>query len=177
MTVEEFEKLELPEDHEYELFEGEVLQMTWPDARPHRELQHRLLRLIESAAGDVGTVMMEFTYRIPDRKTRRSPDVGFVTKERWAATRRVLEGAPDLIIEILSPWNPMLRMNKLAFQSLANGCREFWIVDPESNVVQVRNGDGLHEYGIGDTIPRNSLGIGPIRVRDIFDGIVEPAQF
>jgi Uma2 family endonuclease len=158
------------------LFEGQVLAITWPDNRPHREVQRRIFNLLSKTASG-GEVAFEVAYRISGQHTRRSADVAWVSAERWTSQERVLGRAPDFMVELLLPGGRTFRMNRLAFHSLANGCREFWVVDPAACIVQVRNSAGLREYGMNDTIPHNDLGIGPTPVRDIFAGIVEPPQF
>ena len=72
------------------------------------------------------------------------------------------KGAPDLIIEILSPSN--LRHDRLTKYNLYQraGVREYWIVDPESKTVQsfvLENGYyGAQDFGDEeDTIQVNVL--------------------
>lgn len=49
-----------------------------------------------------------------------------------------MPGAPDLIIEILSPGTATLdRIHKLALYE-RHKVREFWIVDPEQKSVEIR---------------------------------------
>lgn len=73
------------------------------------------------------------------------------------------KGAPDLIIEILSPSN--FRHDKIVKLNLYNqaGVREYWIVDPEGKKVEVylRNKDGVlwvsEVYSSTDTAKVNIL--------------------
>lgn len=67
---------------------------------------------------------------------------------------RGIMGAPDLVIEILSPSsyaNDFLRKSRLYEQ---HGVREYWIVDPESETVSVQTLDG-DRYAIGDELGRD----------------------
>ncbi len=64
------------------------------------------------------------------------PDV-FVVCETERINRTHIEGAPTLVVEVLSPSTAKkdrtIKMDLYA----ASGVKEFWIVDPESSVVEV----------------------------------------
>lgn len=66
------------------------------------------------------------------------PDILFVTHEhRSRITPRNVQGAPDLVVEILSPSTRSRDRNvKLALFAEA-GVREAWLVEPETEVVEV----------------------------------------
>ena len=46
-------------------------------------------------------------------------------------------GAPDLVIEILSPSNTVMEMNRKKNLYLKAGVQEYWIVDPEEKQVEI----------------------------------------
>ena len=66
------------------------------------------------------------------------PDLIFIAGERQhIISERGIEGAPDLVVEILSPhtwWKD--RRVKLPLYS-ETGVRECWIVDPETKTIEV----------------------------------------
>ena len=66
------------------------------------------------------------------------PDIVVLLPESAASgAGRGVEGAPDLLIEVLSPSNRGHDvLTKRALYARA-GVREYWIVDPESRVVEV----------------------------------------
>lgn len=86
------------------------------------------------ATNDAGVL----TERDPD--TVRGPDVLFVSRERWPHDRApdgFLEVAPDLAVEVLSPydvWKDLLTKISEYFDA---GVREVWVADPEMKNVQV----------------------------------------
>jgi Uma2 family endonuclease len=66
------------------------------------------------------------------------PDLFFFAAERpWVVTDRTIEGAPDLILEVLSPWTRSLdRKDKYDAYAEA-GVREYWLADPLARTVEV----------------------------------------
>ncbi len=66
------------------------------------------------------------------------PDLLFLTRERRHLLKeQFLEGAPDLIVEILSPSNQQYdRKTKLGLYAEA-GVREVWMADPKKQIVEV----------------------------------------
>lgn len=177
VTIEEFERLEWPEDTDYELLEGEVLEVSHPDYL-HSLIQQRIAELIRRSPVE-GMTVVEMGYRIVTvpRHTKRSADVGYLALDRHnlALKERFVSGAPDLVVEILSPSNSGSSLNRLEKLCLANGSIEFWTVDPETRTIRIRAAGShvVHVFEIDDTIPQNSVGIGPIVVSEVFAGILE----
>ncbi|WP_420635196.1 Uma2 family endonuclease [Candidatus Palauibacter sp.] len=74
----------------------------------------------------------------PDTGEGVTPDLMFVSDERRGIITEVwLVGAPDLVIEITSPLTEIRdRGVKLQLYE-RQGVREYWIVDPDANAVDV----------------------------------------
>ena len=81
-----------------------------------------------------------------------------------------LQGAPDLVVEVLSPSNTAQEINDKIAVCLENGCASFWVVDDRRKQVTVTEGDITKRYAQATTIPSDVLG-GSIRVEDIFGGL------
>lgn len=65
------------------------------------------------------------------------PDIVFVSHNRLAIVRERVWGAPDLVVEILSPRTARRdRTVKLAWYG-RYGVRECWLVDPKSRAIEV----------------------------------------
>ena len=64
------------------------------------------------------------------RQVKRRADVAYVSAERSSEAHKtgILEGAPELVIEVLSPSNSAGRMYRLERLCMNNGCQEFWTV-------------------------------------------------
>ena len=56
-------------------------------------------------------------------------DVGVLRVERATAARGYLAGAPEIVIEVLSPSSTMDEINDRMAICMDNGCLSFWIVD------------------------------------------------
>jgi Uma2 family endonuclease len=63
-------------------------------------------------------------------------------------------GAPEVIVEVLSPSNTAREIAEKARISLANGTREFWVLDGKRRQVEVTTKDGrVTVYQSGEEIP------------------------
>ena len=155
MTVEQYWQLPEEAGFDYELHHGELVKVSKPPLR-HGYLQKRLSQLLEPALGPYGMVMTELTFRALPEHELRAADVGFVTQERWrrADKNEALEGAPDVVIEVLSRSNTVLEMAERCALCLENGALQFWTVDDHRREIKVSTADGLtRTYKSGDSIP------------------------
>jgi len=137
ITVEDFKKLDLPEDREWELQNGEVVEMSLPKL-VHRRLQHRIQKLCKQAFPDAA-VLTEYPFEVQSSNDLRSADVGVTTKQRaFASTEKgALIGAPELVVEVLSPSNSVYNMKRYRRLCFENGTQVFLLVDPDDNTVEV----------------------------------------
>lgn len=169
MTVEQYRELPQRDDVIQELHWGAVVTLTFPKKR-HTQFQSRLLDLLRARAGDKGLVAAEFPFRAIPEYDVRAADVAFVSRERWDATEDDdnLHGAPELVIEVLSPSNTSSEIREKAALCLANGAEEFWVLNPQRKIVTVmyRGGETLL-YEMHRRIPLRLFG-SEISVSDIF---------
>jgi Uma2 family endonuclease len=153
MTFAEFDRIPNPQGSRYELHHGELINVPFPEF-PHIRAQWQLRRLLEGAAGSAGVVDKEIPYRPLPEHECWSADVAYVSKERWDAINRYLMGAPDLVVEVLSPSNTAAEMIDKRNVCLENGSREFWVVDTDHRQVEVSTPDGhTITYKSGQEIP------------------------
>jgi Uma2 family endonuclease len=131
-----------PDDgNRYELIEGELFVSRAPGI-PHQRIVYNLLMalgtyLLRNPLGMLipgpGVIFSELSGVIPD--------LVFVRQERQpeiAAGERVM-GAPDLVIEVVSPGAENARRDRVVKRQLYRkyGVQEYWIVDPEQRAVEV----------------------------------------
>ena len=170
MTVEDFRKLPEQEGLFYELRRGEIHSVTRPKHR-HYSIQRRLRRLLESLAPSDGLVDIEFAFRAVAEYELRVADLVYVSgnRERLIHPDDNLHGAPDLVIEVLSPSNTSEEISDKEKLCLGNGCQEFWVVDPKLRQVSVSTVDGRSAiWCSGQEIPLALFGGKALTVDEIF---------
>jgi Uma2 family endonuclease len=134
-TTEDWEKL--PEHPKYELIDGELVMFAAPSYE-HQVFVATLCRLLGNAL-DGGPCEVSSGSAVRFIKTKNRifiPDVVVVCDPKKPSTNYVV-GAPDLVVEILSPSTAsrdrILKLN--AYKD--EGVREYWIVDPFHKTVEV----------------------------------------
>ena len=155
MTVEQYRELPETGPFYYELRRGELVQVARP-TMGHILIQERLHELLKRMLGSAGLVVVEFPFRAQPEYELRVADVAYITRERTIKIdlQDNLHGAPDLVIEVLSPSNTAREIKEKADLCLANGCRQFWAVDSRLRQIAVSTPDGLTRiYGAGESIP------------------------
>ena len=84
------------------------------------------------------------------------PDILFVSRERLHIVKKPhILGAPDLVIEILSPSNTSAEVKMRLDVFAEGGVNECWVVDPETRMIEVHAREGtqfrlLARYGSDD---------------------------
>ena len=146
--------LDAPGDTRYELLNGELIMV----ASPNRNHQTASMNLgtemnVFTRQNDLGWVFAApFDVLLEDDVDGLSvvqPDIIFVSKEReHIITPANIQGAPDMVVEILSPssrrrdWRDKLDLYE------RHGVREYWLIDPESRmlwIMRLRDGRlGIH---------------------------------
>jgi Uma2 family endonuclease len=75
--------------------------------------------------------------RFGPMRTRRSPDIFFISNQREHIIQFAhIEGAPDLILEIISPDSQSRDRREKFHEYESAGVAEYWIVDPLSKTVE-----------------------------------------
>lgn len=169
MTVEQFHALPERSDVLEELQWGHLITLSRP--KPwHIKLQIRIADLLRALAGDRGYVITELPFRAVPEYDLRAADVAFVFRERWDnAGEKDLIGAPEIVVEILSPSNTKSQLREYAALCLANGCEEFWSIDRDSETATItgRSGQSV-KYQKGQAVPVKLFEGQAILVGDLF---------
>ena len=170
MTVEQYRKLPKCESAYLELHHGELVLVSRPKPK-HYKLQNRLQDLLRERVQSPGFIGIELAFGALPEYDLRAADVAYVSKERWEAMDPDvdLRGAPELVIDVLSPSNTTAEMNDKEKLCLENSCLEFWVVDPYLRQVKVSTPDGITTtYRAGQEIPLRIIGGGTLKVDEIF---------
>jgi Uma2 family endonuclease len=172
LTVAEFSAL--PEDAGpvyHELRHGEVVAVTRPRLK-HFFVQRTLRRLLESLADRGSIVDTEFAFRPLPEYELRVADVAWIAAERLQNLdpESHFPGAPDLVIEVLSRSNTASDIYDKEKLCLENGCREFWVVDPDRRQVKISTPDGhTTTWRADQEIPLPLFANARLAVHAIFD--------
>ena len=140
MAVQQAEKLYTVDDYlampdeypRYELLEGELIETVSPTSR-HQLILQRLFKVLDAhtEAHHLGVIFVAPLDVILSRTIVVQPDLLFISKARQAELiGERITGAPDLVIEILSPATSARDFNQKRKLYARHGVKEYWIVDP-----------------------------------------------
>jgi Uma2 family endonuclease len=161
MTVEEFFEI-APEDRKAELIDG-VLIVYSPATDAHENLLGFLLSVLRlyTHQRNLGEVRGSRTaLRLGQEYHAYEPDILFVSRERAEIVREDgVHGAPDLVVEILSPGTRSLDQGVKRHTYALAGVRELWLIDPEgehlSGFYQREPGGALKEVSMSEGVLRS----------------------
>jgi Uma2 family endonuclease len=128
-----------PEGKRYQLLGGEMILAPSPTTRHQRTL-FRLAQAVNEfvAAHNLGEVFVapyDIVFSVHDVA---QPDLLFVSNERSAIiTEANIQGAPDLVIEVLSPGTAQYDQGYKRTLYSRFGVREYWLVDPDTEMAEV----------------------------------------
>ena len=130
----------LPEGQRAELIDGQIYSMA-PPKRIHQRLVHQFERIIGNYIvekhGDCEVYPAPFAVFLnEDDKTYVEPDISVICDKNKLDDRGCF-GAPDWIIEIVSPSTERMDYGIKLFKYRSAKVREYWIVNPSKQVVMV----------------------------------------
>lgn len=137
----------LPDDGKrYEILDGDLYVTPSPTAR-HQKVSFNLSLALGQhvRANRLGEVFAAPLDVILADDTIAQPDIMFVSNERFQIVRDWVHGAPDLVIEILSPGTRERDRTLKRHLYARHGVRELWLVDPKANVIEVHRLDPATE--------------------------------
>lgn len=160
----------------YEIIDGE-LYMSPPPTTDHQrssvKLVIRMGRYVED--NDLGEILeAPCGVRLPNQPVPVEPDIFFIKKERLSIIgEKEVEGAPDLIVEILSPSSINYDREKKFETYQAAGVPEYWLVDYRAKTVEVFTlAKSIYtlagNYQMGDEVTSEQLPGFKIAVETIF---------
>lgn len=140
-TYTEEDYYNLPEDVRAELINGQIYYMSAP-SRIHQEILgfifKKIAYYIDQKRGYCKVYPSPFAVKLfkDDNKTIVEPDISVIC-DPDKLTDRGCTGAPDLIIEIISPSNSSHDYVRKLNLYMDAGVREYWIVNPIDQSVYV----------------------------------------
>ncbi len=166
-----------PDDERCELLNGDLMMVPAPNVKHQRillRLAHQLGRFIlDHELGELLPAPCDVVLSDTDVV---QPDLLFVSREReHTITAENVRGAPDLVIEILSPSTADQDLGYKHELYGRHGVNEYWVLDPMAETVAIhRQRDGVLE--LSDTLGRRDTLRTPLlkglelQLDDVFPG-------
>ena len=181
VTYEDYHNL--PDDQRYEVIDGELIIAAAPSVI-HQIIQDNIGLLLNLfiRARNLGRLFYTATDVYLSDTNVVQPDLLFVSRERaHILTYGVVNGAPDLVVEILSPSTAQRDRTQKRELYARFRVPEYWQADVETRSVAVLTlvGDDYEvagEYGMGETLVSPLLPGFTLDIDDIFDADVLALQ-
>jgi Uma2 family endonuclease len=143
LTVEEFLRLQHPKDVWYELVEGELVVLS-PGMLPHNRVRDRALVVFMGwvEGHKLGIVVAEQCFHLFGN-TVRIPDLAIILGERDLPIDRPIEGAPDLVVEVVSPSNTPREIHQRISDYFAAGSKRVWVFYPGEREIYIHGPGGV----------------------------------
>ena len=155
---------DLPDDQRVELIDGVIYDMSAP-YYIHQliitNIVYQLMDYADRSSHDCDVLAFPLDVQLDcDDRTMVQPDIVILCDQK-KNTNRCIYGAPDFVLEVLSPSTRrkdlVLKLNKY----MNAGVREYWIVDPDDCTVTVYDFEGGRyplRYSFDDEVPANISG-------------------
>lgn len=177
LTYKDLETTPEGDGNRYELLGGEMFVTASPSKR-HAWIATKLSRLMGNHVAE-HSLGMVFPVPVDVRLTPYDvvvPDIFFVSADRLHLfTARLVNGPPDLIVEVLSPSTRLRDLNQKLRLYARTGVAEYWIVDTDRKSIAVHH---LNANGAYNTVPQASDAITSrvlpdleISISELFSGL------
>lgn len=147
----------LQEGTRAELIDGQIYYMA-PPTRKHQRIVGELFRKIsdhiEKRNGSCEVDIAPFAVSLnQDNRNYVEPDISIIC-DRSKLTDKGCNGAPDWIIEVVSPSSKRMDYLIKLLKYQTAGVREYWIVDQDKNRIIVYNfeTENINEYTFNDIV-------------------------
>ena len=147
----------LPDGERAELINGRIYYMA-PSSRKHQKiagwLYQGIANHISRKGGSCEVYAAPFAVFLDKNDTNYvEPDISVICDPKKLDDKGC-SGAPDWIVEVVSPNSRRMDYSVKLFKYRAAGVREYWLVDPDKNRVMVWNfeNDNTDEYTFDDMV-------------------------
>lgn len=148
----------LPDGERAELIDGRIYYMA-PPSTNHQRLVHFFDReignYIQAQNGECEVFPAPFAVFLnKNGKNYVEPDISVIC-DKNKLTEKGCNGAPDWVVEVVSPGSKAMDYYHKLLKYRAAGVREYWVADSERKVVTVYNfeRDMMEEYAFTQQIP------------------------
>ncbi|MEX2213273.1 MAG: Uma2 family endonuclease [Phycisphaeraceae bacterium] len=141
-TIADYMRLVNPPRFYYEMIKGHIIMSPTPNLYHQRTLMALAVPMStfvrSDRFGEVLIAPLDVEIDLGETQTIVEPDIIYVSNERREVlTSKHLRGAPDLLVEIVSPSSADRdRGDKLTLY-MTNGVLEYWVVDPDVRTIEM----------------------------------------
>ena len=179
LTSEDYRKT--PDDQRYELLDGALVVLPTPNIAHQRVLGNLSFALHDFVREKrVGAMFLRVAVVLSDTNVVE-PDITFVSASRMDIVETDnIRGAPDLVVEIISPSNPERDVVRKRDIYARHGVGEYWIADPDARSIRVMALEGstysiIGEYKAGDQLTSATLKGLRLEVEGVFAAPGQPS--
>jgi Uma2 family endonuclease len=174
VTAEQFDKLPLEEGEQYELLDGELLEM------PSANLTHNAILTILGGSlvnylrpQSLGMCVVETEFAVgPSRRLK--PDAAVLLAEKWAAADRLripVQVIPDLVFEIVSPSESAYNLERKVAAYLDAGTTEAIVIYPDPPHAYVHTTSNIRKVAGTETLTSAVLPGWSLPLAELFAGL------
>jgi Uma2 family endonuclease len=136
LTYDDYARLTPTDSGNYELHNGKIIFMPSP-LSPHQNISMNLSVemggfIRQNKLGKLLAAPMDVRFTPNDVV---QPDLLFISNEKLDRIKRIVEGAPDLVVEIKSEGNTATDMSYKKYLYETSGVQEYWIVYPNKKTI------------------------------------------
>lgn len=157
------EYLAMPEGAPYYEFINGIAHFMPSPTFVHQRILARLFRIMDAFVEEqhFGIVLFAPLDVYLSDAEYYQPDMLFVSNERTSIIQERIDGAPDLVVEVLSPSNAYKDLSHKKRMYEEFGVREYWLLDPLEKSVEVlfntENGFQIASKGYGKGMVQSQI--------------------
>jgi len=170
VTAEQFHQLPQEEGREFELLDGEIIEMG--SATPlHNVTVRRLVLAFYPYLDGKGGALPETDFS-DERATILRPDLAILLGEKYTSLnfeKVPVTLPPDIVVEVISPSESWLRVERRIRAFRRFGVQEVWTVNPIDREITVHSQAGTRPFGPDETLSTPLLPSWSVAVAQIFE--------
>ena len=171
--ADQFAHLRSAETEDYELVDGELIPLSTGTPR-HNLIRDKITQVVRNYLDQhpIGGAAGETDCRIHSNTVRR-PDLSNFLDDRWEQldlNRTPVPFAPDIAVEVLSPSEHILDVNRKVRDYLGAGSQEVWLLDHENGELHVRTKTGIRLLEASHVLDSPLLPGFAVNVADLLSG-------
>lgn len=139
LTYDDYVALTPADSGNYELHNGKIIEMASPTPQ-HQRIARRLSRKMDDfiTSNQLGELFFAPLDTVFDQLNTFQPDILFISKDRASIIgEKKIDGAPDLVVEILSDSNLAKEMSYKKYIYESYLVKEYWLINLKKQTVTV----------------------------------------